>query len=74
MPVEGVGDAARLAVGMFNPYEEAAFITGAVMPDTVQAQSNTNQPYYTGSGFQSIDEHDAKVNMGILRNIWTNDD
>jgi len=44
------------------------------------------QQYYNGPGFEYtnastiptpsivIDEHDAKVNRGMLRNIWTNDD
>jgi len=44
------------------------------------------QQYYNGPGFEYtnastiptpnivIDEHDAKVNRGLVRNIWTNDD
>jgi len=74
VPVSNVGDAANAVVSLVNPYEELAFGLGWAMPDKVQPQEVAPQPYYTGTGFQVIDEHDAKVNRGMLRNIWTNDD
>lgn len=74
VPVSNVGDAANAVVSLVNPYEELAFGLGWAMPDKVQPQEVAPQPYYTGTGFQAIDEHDAKVNRGMLRNIWTNDD
>lgn len=74
VPVSNVGDAVNAVVSFVNPYEELAFGLGWAMPDKVQPQEVAPQPYYTGTGFQVIDEHDAKVNRGLVRNIWTNDD
>ena len=69
-PVENVGDATNAVVSLVNPYEELAFGLGWAMPDNVETQQVEQQPYYTGSGFQAIDEHDAKVNRGLVRDIW----
>ena len=74
MPVENVGQSLDAAQNVVNPYWDVAALTGAFMPDQPQDVVTEQQPYYTGTGFQSIDEHDAKVNRGLVRNIWTNDD
>jgi hypothetical protein len=67
---------------------EAVGILGHMFAPPVGAGSDIveGQQYYNGPGFEYtnastiptpsivIDEHDAKVNRGLLRNIWTNDD
>ena len=84
MPVENVGQSLDAAQNVVNPYWDVAAVTGAFIPDQPQDVVTEQQPYYNGPGFGNystiptpsivIDEHDAKVNRGMLRNIWTNND
>ena len=69
-PVSNVGDATNAVVSLVNPYEELAFGLGWVMPDNAETQQVEQQPYYTGPGAQVIDEHDVKVNRGLVRDMW----
>ena len=83
-PVENVGDSLDAGQNVVNPYWDIAALTGSMMADQAQDVVTEQQPYYNGPGFGNystiptpsivIDEHDAKVNRGLVRNIWTNDD
>jgi len=69
-PVENVGYALDAGQNVVNPYWDIAAVTGAMMADQPQDVVTEQQPYYTGSGAQVIDEHDVKVNRGLVRDIW----
>jgi len=69
-PVSNVGDALNAGQNVVNPYWDVAAVTGAMMADQPQDVVTEQQPYYTGPGAQVIDEHDVKVNRGLVRDIW----
>lgn len=83
-PVENVGDSLDAGQNVVNPYWDIAALTGSIMADQPQDVVTEQQPYYNGPGFGNystiptpsivVDEHDAKVNRGLVRNVWTSDD